>query len=134
MYKRYVHRYSLPNYRYKINNLTCDQIMWLTQKKTTQIMFNIIYIYFLLNKMLINVYLFYVQKGSWVVGRIFINNFIQVFLYKKRKKISKLKHLYYDKMTTLSYIFFLYVWTLFSFQALFFNIYIYFLRRVLLVV
>ena len=72
-------------------------------------MFNIIYIYFLLNKMLINVYLFYVQKGSWVVGRIFINNFIQVFLYKKRKKISKLKHLYYDKMTTLSYIFFLYV-------------------------
>lgn len=68
-------------------------------------MFNIIYIYFLLNKMLINVF---VLRPKKIMTRRthFINNFIQVFCRKKRKEISKLKHLQYDNMTTLSEFFF----------------------------
>lgn len=50
-------------------------------------MFNIIYIYFILNKMLINVF---VLRPKKIVtrGTHFINNFIQVFCRKTESKIA----------------------------------------------
>ncbi len=50
-------------------------------------MFNIIYIYFLLNKMLINVFVLRPKK-IMTRGTHFINNFIQVFVEKKESKLA----------------------------------------------